>query len=331
VTGVQTCALPISVILLKGSESYLSRREGVRHNGAVLPEIDRLLSEGGLSIQDINVFSAVTGPGSFTGIRIGVTMMNAFKDVTGGKLVSVNTFEMLSEGQGDVITLVDAGHDEYYGAEFQDGKLIRMGDYKLADIDLALKKKVYRKDIDYSNALIAAVTRKAAKGEYAERLAPLYLKKSQAEKELIKKSFTISPMRDNHVEDVLTIERDSFITPWTASDYLGMLLNPLAYNFIIESNGAIIGYASVLRIYDELHIMSIAVKSSMRRLGYGDVMMEHILEYAKRLRVNSVTLEVRLSNVAAQALYEKYGFKCVGMRKKYYEFKEDALIYTLII
>ncbi len=280
---VDTTDKSLTVILLKGSESYLSRREGVRHNGAVLPEIDRLLSEGGLSIQDINVFSAVTGPGSFTGIRIGVTMMNAFKDVTGGKLVSVNTFEMLSEGQGDVITLVDAGHDEYYGAEFQDGKLIRMGDYKLADIDLALKKKVYRKDID------------------------------------------------NHVEDVLTIERDSFITPWTASDYLGMLLNPLAYNFIIESNGAIIGYASVLRIYDELHIMSIAVKSSMRRLGYGDVMMEHILEYAKRLRVNSVTLEVRLSNVAAQALYEKYGFKCVGMRKKYYEFKEDALIYTLII
>ena len=82
-------------------------------------------------------------------------------------------------------------------------------------------------------------------------------------------------------------------------------------------------------MYDEAHISTLAVRAEYRRQGLGEVMLVVLLEEARRLDALRVTLEVRVSNVAAQSLYAKYGFEQVGRRKAYYnDNREDALILT---
>ena len=93
------------------------------------------------------------------------------------------------------------------------------------------------------------------------------------------------------------------------------------------SQDKIPGYVGLWFMADEAHITSIAVREVYRRLGIGELLMLAVVEVAMDRRSRIVTLEARVSNTAAQALYEKYGFSKVGMRKRYYaDNHEDAVI-----
>jgi ribosomal-protein-alanine N-acetyltransferase len=89
------------------------------------------------------------------------------------------------------------------------------------------------------------------------------------------------------------------------------------------------GMAGIWMMVYEAHIVTIAVRNNRKNLGLGEWLLINIIELAKQLRAKYVTLEVRVSNRTAQALYEKYGFTRAGTRKKYYSDNgEDALIMT---
>ena len=91
----------------------------------------------------------------------------------------------------------------------------------------------------------------------------------------------------------------------------------------------IIGIAGFWIMVDEAHITTLAVRNSCRRQGIGERLLIRIVEMAMQLNANVVTLEVRLSNKQAQALYEKYAFQRVGIRRAYYtDNGEDAIIMT---
>ena len=93
------------------------------------------------------------------------------------------------------------------------------------------------------------------------------------------------------------------------------------------SQDMIAGYVGLWFMADEAHITSIAVREMYRRLGIGELLMLAVVELALARRSRIVTLEARVSNTAAQALYEKYGFSKVGIRKRYYaDNHEDAVI-----
>ena len=91
----------------------------------------------------------------------------------------------------------------------------------------------------------------------------------------------------------------------------------------------IAGYVGMWFMVDEAHITSIATRGSYRRLGLGELLMQGAVELAMAQRMQRVTLEARVSNFPAHALYEKYGFQKVGTRKRYYaDNHEDAVIMT---
>lgn len=91
----------------------------------------------------------------------------------------------------------------------------------------------------------------------------------------------------------------------------------------------IVGYVGIWFMVDEAHIVTIAVSAGHRRRGLGEALLIASIELAERRHQESVTLECRVSNTPAQALYEKYGFRRVGIRKRYYtDNNEDALIMT---
>ncbi len=98
----------------------------------------------------------------------------------------------------------------------------------------------------------------------------------------------------------------------------------------LDPDRVVAGYVGLWMMPDQGHITAIAVRRNFRGLGLGELLLQETLDLAHRLGAPEVTLEVRVSNAVAQALYRKYGFAEAGLRKGYYsDNREDALILTL--
>ncbi len=96
-----------------------------------------------------------------------------------------------------------------------------------------------------------------------------------------------------------------------------------------QDSQRIVGYAALWLMVDEAHLTSIAVKGDCQRQGIGELLLIGIIDLALKVRAKTVTLETRISNSPAQALYEKYGFSRTGVRRGYYsDNNEDAVIMT---
>ena len=138
----------------------------------------------------------------------------------------------------------------------------------------------------------------------------------------------IREMKKEHLDGVMVVETLSFKIPWSRSSFIEELTNnDLAIYLVAMSEDKVIGYGGMWRIFDEGHITNIAVHPEFRRCGIASKLMDKILTICNEKGIKGLTLEVRKSNISAQKLYIKYGFKIEGMRKKYYaDTGEDALI-----
>ena len=126
------------------------------------------------------------------------------------------------------------------------------------------------------------------------------------------------------------IERESFSTPWPAHAYRQELeQNRLAHYLVARHGDRIVGFAGTWLLVDEAHITTFATRGTWRRQGIGERLLIALLDMALARGANEATLEVRPTNMPARRLYEKFGFKVVGVRPRYYtDNNEDALIMT---
>jgi ribosomal-protein-alanine N-acetyltransferase len=140
----------------------------------------------------------------------------------------------------------------------------------------------------------------------------------------------IEPMRMGDLATVHQIERASFTTPWPSHAYRTELeSNRLAQYLVVRIDKRVVAYAGMWLMVDEAHITTFAVDPRWRRRRIGERLLMTLLDMARDRRAREATLEVRLSNLAARRLYEKYGFRPVGLRPRYYsDDNEDALIMT---
>ncbi|HET7474200.1 MAG TPA: ribosomal protein S18-alanine N-acetyltransferase [Candidatus Limnocylindrales bacterium] len=141
---------------------------------------------------------------------------------------------------------------------------------------------------------------------------------------------TIEPMRLEDLDEIQAIEGASFTTPWPENAYRSELMtNRLASYLVARVDGRIVGYGGMWLMVDEAHITTFAVHPLWRRQHVGERLLLAFLDLARDRHAREATLEVRLSNLAARRLYEKYGFRPVGLRPRYYsDNNEDALIMT---
>jgi ribosomal-protein-alanine N-acetyltransferase len=142
----------------------------------------------------------------------------------------------------------------------------------------------------------------------------------------------IEPMRLDDLPAVHAIEQASFITPWPTHAYRNELeANRLAHYLVARAGDAIAAYGGMWLMVDEAHITTFAVHPAWRRQRVGERLLLAFLDVATDQGAHEATLEVRLSNLAARKLYEKYGFRPVGLRPRYYsDDHEDALIMTTL-
>jgi ribosomal-protein-alanine N-acetyltransferase len=140
----------------------------------------------------------------------------------------------------------------------------------------------------------------------------------------------IEPMSLDDLEAVHQIELVSFRAPWPPNAYRSELeSNRLANYLVARAEGEIVAYGGMWLMVDEAHITTFAVHPAWRRQGIGERLLLAFIDTAVARHAREATLEVRLSNIAARRLYEKYGFRPVGLRSRYYsDDGEDALIMT---
>ncbi len=134
------------------------------------------------------------------------------------------------------------------------------------------------------------------------------------------------------VDDVTEIERQSFPVPWSRAAFIDELTRneQALYVVVRDESGRAAGYGGMWLVCDEAHVTNIAVRPDRRRRGAGTAIMVTLMALAQSRGANRMTLEVRVSNHAAQELYRRLGFAPAGVRPHYYmDNREDALIMWL--
>ena len=145
----------------------------------------------------------------------------------------------------------------------------------------------------------------------------------------------IVPMQVADLDEVVDIVNRSFRAPWPRQVFEEELDRDWAYVDVLRlraesGRSRVVGFCNYWLVRDEVHLLNIAVHPEKRQRGYARLLMDHLLEFARKHECILVTLEVRRSNDPAIDLYRSFGFRAVGLRPRYYaEDREDALVMTL--
>ncbi|MEY2443549.1 MAG: [ribosomal protein S18]-alanine N-acetyltransferase [Ilumatobacteraceae bacterium] len=139
----------------------------------------------------------------------------------------------------------------------------------------------------------------------------------------------IEPLRRRHLDEVLSIEQVSYPKPWSRGVFqseLELARSGERHYLAARSNGAVVGYAGLMFVVGDAHVTNIAVDPDRQRSGIGTRLLAGLAWEAIERSCEAMTLEVRVSNVGAQALYRSFGFVPAGVRQRYYENTEDAIV-----
>ncbi len=136
------------------------------------------------------------------------------------------------------------------------------------------------------------------------------------------------PMRRRHLRSVLRIEAQVYPRPWSLPLFMSELnLRSTRVYYVARVQGVVVGYCGLMLVEGDAHITNIAVDPAWHRHQIGTRLLLNAARQALARGATRLTLEVRMSNTAAQGLYRKFGFEAAGVRKNYYaESREDALI-----
>jgi ribosomal-protein-alanine N-acetyltransferase len=139
----------------------------------------------------------------------------------------------------------------------------------------------------------------------------------------------VEPMRRRHIGQILAIEKASYPKPWSAQvfhDELDHARGGYRYYLVARRGRTVIGYGGLMFAVDEAHVTNLAVHPDHRREGVATRLLLALADEAIERGCPAWTLEVRASNVAAQELYRRFGFAPAGVRGRYYEGVEDAIV-----
>ncbi|HMM05700.1 MAG TPA: tRNA (adenosine(37)-N6)-threonylcarbamoyltransferase complex dimerization subunit type 1 TsaB [Clostridiales bacterium] len=335
------------------------------HAPYLMPMIDGLLAKTEMKPQDIDVIGVTVGPGSFTGLRIGIATAKGFGDMLNIPLIPLSSLDALALNykgyHGILVPILDARKSQVYAAVYDN----RNGEMKKILKDTAVSPLTelaaelggfddilffgdavenWRGEIEEcygercsfgvdpyhgirGEALIA-LTAGAERAVSSEELLPVYLRSVDAVAKFA--DFTVDEMKAADIEELLVLEKTAFPVPWTENMFKNELTNAYGHYWVLRSNQHVTAYGGFWLVCDECHITNIAVHEDFRRQGQGKAILEHLIQMAQLYGAHDITLEVRPSNEAALTLYKSHGFLQKGLRKHYYEDNgEDAIIMWL--
>ena len=195
--AVDTANTGLTVIIKNGEQTFFKRDDGcgTQHSVKLMPIIEELLIKSGLNLSDLDFLVAVTGAGSFTGIRIGVSTISALSLSLNKPILAVTSFDTMAytEKGGSVLALIDAKHGSFYACGYKDNKVVIRPSYisleqvKELETDYTFlsienTEGVNSKKVDAVLGLINAIEFKKQEITYdLSAISPVYVRKSQAE------------------------------------------------------------------------------------------------------------------------------------------------------
>lgn len=145
----------------------------------------------------------------------------------------------------------------------------------------------------------------------------------------------LQPLRDADLEAVMSIERAAYEFPWTRGNFIDSLRAGYLAQALWTSPPQLVGYFIALPGVDELHLLNLSVAPAAQSQGHARYMLDELRLIAAARRAQQLWLEVRISNARARMLYERYGFRNIGLRRGYYPAqgrqREDAVVMSLQI
>lgn len=150
---------------------------------------------------------------------------------------------------------------------------------------------------------------------------------------VLKPNYQFRPMTERDLDAIMEIEPHIYSHPWTRGNFADSLKSAHSA-WVLVQDGNIIGYALMMMVLDEAHLLNLSISQSYQKQGLGRLLLEHMIHIAQDLKAANMFLEVRASNISAIALYENVGFNEMAVRRGYYPAhhgREDAILMGLAI
>ena len=342
---INTANSELFIVLQKDNEIFSSAlSSSARHNETMVNEIDKLLKENMLEITDIDEFGVVVGPGSFTGIRVGLATIKAFRDVVKVQAKGINNLDYLfklAKAQDNSIEVVAiaGSKNNYFVARVVNGELFKYERTCSYDelIAIANGGKIGF-FIEESGFNCLVVNQSAAKmleclnesDDYD--LIPIYYQLSQAENEKNKKlNIDIQRATIDDLNFIFDLEEKTTLPNKLTKDMIEDILN--SDNYIVYkavSDELFLGFV-IVQMSDELNIDNAVVDKNYRNLGIATKLFDRVEEEARRKAISTLSLEVSTKNANAFLLYEKMGFSTRRVRKNYYNDNSNCIEMTKLV
>lgn len=376
-----TSRIEVLAVGRRGEPLALETEEvGHGHTRRLTPLVRRALERAGLAPRALRWIAADLGPGSFTGVRVGLATAAGLRLASGAALLGASSLAALAHSAPErgalLVPLVPAGRRDLYAGFFRSdtrGKVALVSAPCVGPVErtLAGADELWRalgsrlrvrflgpgaarererleaawptstalgwrhEGLSAADLAAAARSGRGAAGGLPDGDGPLrpeYVRPAQAEERVRRAANARIPLRlrpftADDVTAAAALETEIFSDPWPASFFRSELEQPLVYARVAERDGVLAGYQLAWLGAGNGHLGNLAVAPAHRRAGVARALMDDLLDAARARGVESLTLEVRVSNAAAQGLYRAYGFRVVAVRRGYYrDSGEDALV-----
>ena len=363
--SIETSSKICSVAILEDKNliKKIELDSGLTHSETLMPLIKQILEETNLTLSKIDLLVCDIGPGSFTGIRIGIATIKAFTDSLNIPSVGVSSLEGLAynvKTDGIICSIIDCKNNNCYYSLYKlenneytllespkaDSieNCLNLLNYKYSNLtihfvgDASLINKNLIQDMSKNFVLSdtndnlnnidvynlgIAGINKYQKYGEDKNLLPLYLKKPQAQRQLEGKNIVV---KDMQLCDTENMEMSKFDNFWKINILKDELTSENSHFICAKLEDEVVGFAGLKIVLDVADIMNIAVKDDYRRQGIATLLLNTLLNYCKKNDIKTINLEVNEENFSAIALYKKLGFTECGLRKKYYDKKYDAIL-----
>jgi len=150
---------------------------------------------------------------------------------------------------------------------------------------------------------------------------------------MLKPQYQFRPMVESDLDAIMQIEPHIYSHPWTRGNFSDSLKSEHSA-WVLEHNEKIIGYALMMMVLDEAHLLNLSITKAYQKQGLGRYLLEQMIRIAQKQKAANMFLEVRSSNISAITLYENIGFNEMAIRRGYYPAqngREDAVLMGLAL
>ncbi len=320
-----------------------------RHSESIVTAIDTVLRASDIKADSLESLAVMSGPGSFTGLRVGIATALGLAEAWSKPILSVGNFELArhfwAERQPAPVVVIHCRGDEFFVADgtspvevLNHTEIVRRFEGRVfAGAGAARLKQA----VGSARAMKTAVPLEWSAGGMAKTIAVIaptisrldpvnldvnYMIKSQPELKRERTQIEVGELQLPDLADVLAIEQEAFSDPWESSSFESDIVNEHVITLAARQGGRCVGYLSCIAIEDYGYIANIAVHREHRSHGIGRMLLDELRRRLELRRISDLVLDVRVSNESAIRFYERYGFQVLTRRKGFYtKPPEDSL------